>query len=181
MGLPRDPSRPTILHYRGSSAPTPAAGVRSTVCDPLRRVMRPRGAVTVGSVDAGCGRGSSHHGACQAAPDPRWSGSRDRSLAGGIARARSRDAPASATAASIRRRDRVAAESDSIWSWRGQLEQSRTMSAPRPAAPGARPGWSARRPRPGYYRRWLVFGRRVNFDVPGHVRPGYVAEQLIDS
>ena len=25
---------------------------------------------------------------------------------------------------------------------------------------------------PGYERRWLVFGRRVNFDVPGHVRPG---------
>ncbi len=31
---------------------------------------------------------------------------------------------------------------------------------------------------PGYYRRWLLFGRRVNFDVPGHVRPGYTAEQL---
>lgn len=31
---------------------------------------------------------------------------------------------------------------------------------------------------PGYYRRWLVFGRRVNFDVPGHVRPGYHAEEL---
>lgn len=31
---------------------------------------------------------------------------------------------------------------------------------------------------PGYERRWLLFGRRVNFDVPGHVRPGYRAEQL---
>lgn len=31
---------------------------------------------------------------------------------------------------------------------------------------------------PGYYRRWLLFGRRVNFDVPGHVRPGYTAEVL---
>jgi hypothetical protein len=31
---------------------------------------------------------------------------------------------------------------------------------------------------PGYYRRWLMFGRRVNFDVPGHVRPGYTAEEL---
>ena len=32
---------------------------------------------------------------------------------------------------------------------------------------------------PGYERRWLVFGRRVNFDVPGHVRPGYKAEDLV--
>jgi SAM-dependent methyltransferase len=31
---------------------------------------------------------------------------------------------------------------------------------------------------PGYYRRWLMFGRRVNFHVPGHVRPGYTAERL---
>jgi 2-polyprenyl-3-methyl-5-hydroxy-6-metoxy-1,4-benzoquinol methylase len=33
---------------------------------------------------------------------------------------------------------------------------------------------------PGYERRWLLFGRRVNFDVPGHVRPGYRAEELVD-
>ena len=32
---------------------------------------------------------------------------------------------------------------------------------------------------PGFERRWLVFGRRVNFDVPGHVRPGYRAEELV--
>jgi SAM-dependent methyltransferase len=31
---------------------------------------------------------------------------------------------------------------------------------------------------PGYYRRWLVLGRRINFDVPGHVRPGYLADEL---
>ena len=31
---------------------------------------------------------------------------------------------------------------------------------------------------PGYERRWFVFGRRVNFDVPGHVRPGYRADEL---
>jgi SAM-dependent methyltransferase len=33
---------------------------------------------------------------------------------------------------------------------------------------------------PGYERRWLLFGRRVNFDVPGHVRPGYHADDLVD-
>jgi SAM-dependent methyltransferase len=32
---------------------------------------------------------------------------------------------------------------------------------------------------PGYYRRWLLFGRRVNFDVPGHVRPGYRSDELL--
>jgi SAM-dependent methyltransferase len=31
---------------------------------------------------------------------------------------------------------------------------------------------------PGYYRRWVFFGRRVNFDVPGHVRPGYQSLEL---
>ena len=31
---------------------------------------------------------------------------------------------------------------------------------------------------PGYERRWILFGRRVNFDVPGHVRPGYHADEL---
>ena len=31
---------------------------------------------------------------------------------------------------------------------------------------------------PGHDRRWLLFRRRVNFDVPGHVRPGYRAEEL---
>ncbi len=32
---------------------------------------------------------------------------------------------------------------------------------------------------PGYERRWILVGRRVNFDVPGHVRPGYRAEELV--
>jgi SAM-dependent methyltransferase len=32
---------------------------------------------------------------------------------------------------------------------------------------------------PGMYRRWFIFGRRVNFDVPGHVRPGYTLEDLL--
>jgi SAM-dependent methyltransferase len=33
---------------------------------------------------------------------------------------------------------------------------------------------------PGYYRRWLAFGKRINFDVPGHMRPGYLAEELVE-
>lgn len=32
---------------------------------------------------------------------------------------------------------------------------------------------------PGYERRWILIGRRVNFDVPGHVRPGYRADELV--
>lgn len=32
---------------------------------------------------------------------------------------------------------------------------------------------------PGYERRWILLRRRVNFDVPGHVRPGYHADQLV--
>ncbi len=32
---------------------------------------------------------------------------------------------------------------------------------------------------PGYYRRWWFFEWVVNFDVEGHVRPGYTQEQII--
>jgi SAM-dependent methyltransferase len=32
---------------------------------------------------------------------------------------------------------------------------------------------------PGYERRWILLGRRINFDVPGHVRPGYRGDQLV--
>jgi SAM-dependent methyltransferase len=46
--------------------------------------------------------------------------------------------------------------------------------------------WQALRPGgtlvvhvPGYERRWLLLRRRVNFDVPGHVRPGYRADELV--
>jgi SAM-dependent methyltransferase len=42
-----------------------------------------------------------------------------------------------------------------------------------------RPGGRAVVHVPGYERRWFVFGRRVNFDVPGHVRPGYRANELV--
>jgi SAM-dependent methyltransferase len=43
-----------------------------------------------------------------------------------------------------------------------------------------RPGGTLAIHVPGYERRWLLFGRRVNFDVPGHVRPGYRASELAD-
>jgi len=32
---------------------------------------------------------------------------------------------------------------------------------------------------PGYHRRWLLRGKRVNFHVPGHVRPGYHRDELV--
>ena len=41
-----------------------------------------------------------------------------------------------------------------------------------------RPGGRLVAHTPGYERRWILFRRRVNFDVPGHVRPGYHADQL---
>lgn len=33
---------------------------------------------------------------------------------------------------------------------------------------------------PHYYRRWPVFKWKVNFDVPGHMRPGYHLPELIE-
>ena len=33
---------------------------------------------------------------------------------------------------------------------------------------------------PGYYRRWFLFGKSMNFDVTTHVRPGYTLEQIVD-
>lgn len=32
---------------------------------------------------------------------------------------------------------------------------------------------------PAHDRRWLIRGRRVNFDVPGHVRPGYHWDEIV--
>lgn len=31
---------------------------------------------------------------------------------------------------------------------------------------------------PGYYRRWLFFNWKINFDVEGHYRPGYTKEDI---
>src|SRR5262249_48572045 len=43
-----------------------------------------------------------------------------------------------------------------------------------------RPGGKLVNHVPGYERRWFLLGRRVNFDVPGHVRPGYRSEELVE-
>ena len=31
---------------------------------------------------------------------------------------------------------------------------------------------------PGYYRKWFFFGKKVNFNVKGHVRPGYMLRDI---
>lgn len=54
------------------------------------------------------------------------------------------------------------------------------ISAMRALREALRPGGRLVAHVPGYERRWLLFGRRVNFDVPGHVRPGYRAEELVE-
>jgi SAM-dependent methyltransferase len=53
------------------------------------------------------------------------------------------------------------------------------VSAMRALLAALRPGGRLVVHVPGYERRWLLFGKRVNFDVPGHVRPGYRAEELV--
>jgi SAM-dependent methyltransferase len=53
------------------------------------------------------------------------------------------------------------------------------VSAMRSLLSALRPGGRLVVHVPGHERRWLLFGRRVNFDVPGHVRPGYRAEELV--
>jgi SAM-dependent methyltransferase len=53
------------------------------------------------------------------------------------------------------------------------------VSAMRALLAALRPGGRLVAHVPGYERRWLLLGRRVNFDVPGHVRPGYRAEELV--
>ncbi len=54
------------------------------------------------------------------------------------------------------------------------------ISAMRALLEALRPGGRLVAHVPGYERRWLLFGRRVNFDVPGHVRPGYRAGELVE-
>ncbi len=41
-----------------------------------------------------------------------------------------------------------------------------------------RPGGLALFHVPGLYRRWLLLGKHTNFDVRGHVRPGYTLEEI---
>jgi SAM-dependent methyltransferase len=53
------------------------------------------------------------------------------------------------------------------------------VSAMRALLQALRPGGRLVTHVPGYERRWIVFGRRVNFDVPGHVRPGYRANEFV--
>jgi SAM-dependent methyltransferase len=54
------------------------------------------------------------------------------------------------------------------------------LSAMRTLCRALRPGGTLVAHVPGYERRWFVFGRRVNFDVLGHVRPGYRADELAE-
>ncbi len=54
------------------------------------------------------------------------------------------------------------------------------LSAMKTLLQALRPGGTLVVHVPAYERRWLVFGRRVNFDVPGHVRPGYRAQELAE-
>lgn len=32
---------------------------------------------------------------------------------------------------------------------------------------------------PGYMRRWILFGWKVNFEIEGHFRPGYLLEDIV--
>ena len=53
------------------------------------------------------------------------------------------------------------------------------VAAMRTLLQALRPGGRLVAHTPGYERRWILLRRRVNFVVPGHVRPGYKAEDLV--
>jgi SAM-dependent methyltransferase len=53
------------------------------------------------------------------------------------------------------------------------------VTAMRTLRKALRPGGTLVLHTPAFYRRWVLFKKRVNFDVPGHERPGYLEEELL--
>ena len=168
----------------GSSVSTPgcwgrpANGLRIR----LRRVLP----ATEGSyrtiLDAGCGSGVFSYELAKRHPEAKVARHRQRSRAGRPGQRDRVTAPGSPTASSRRvTSPGWASTTPSTWSLSvdnlehvdDDIEAMRTLlHALRPGG-----GWWSMFPvtsADGY-----CLGRRVNFDVPGHVRPGYRAEELV--
>lgn len=176
--LSLDPSRSRFERLYANILGAPANGLRIR----LRRVLP----ATAGSyqtiLDAGCGTGVFSFELAKQHPEAQVVGVELEPVL--VARANEIARRAQLTNCSFREGDVTKLdfedEFDLVVSVDNFEHVEEDVEAMRTLLRALRPGGRLVAHVPGYERRWIFFGRRVNFDVPGHVRPGYKAEQLVD-
>jgi len=156
----------------------PANGLRIR----LRRVLPATGGSFCDILDAGCGQGVFSFELAKAHPEARVLGiDMDPAL---VARANVIAQRAGLTNCRFQIGDVTKLDYDAAFDLVVSVDNLEhvedDVTAMRGLLRALRPGGRAVVHVPGYERRWLVFGRRVNFDVPGHVRPGYRMNELVE-
>ncbi len=169
----------------GSNGSTPACSARPrTVCASGCGACcpRPPGRI-VDILDAGCGQGVFSFELAKAHPEAKLRRRRHGTHARRHARTRSRAGPdlrnCRFDVGDVTKLD-YDGEFDLVVSVDNLEHVEDDVTAIRGLMRALRPGGRAVVHVPGYERRWLMFGRRVNFDVPGHVRPGYRTNELVE-
>ena len=175
--LSLDPGRSRFERLYANLLGAPANGLRIR----LRRVLPATEGSYRAILDAGCGSGVFSYELAKRHPEARVVGvNSDPAL---VARAnqiakRAQLANCSFQEADVTKLD-FEDEFDLVVSVNNFEHVEDDIEAMRTLLHALRPGGRLVAHVPGYERRWIMFGRRVNFDVPGHVRPGYKADQLV--
>lgn len=172
-----DPGRGRFERTYARVLGAPANGLRIR----LRRVLPATDGVYRDILDAGCGSGVFSLELAKRHPEARVVGIElDPGL---VARANEMAQRAGITNVEFRQGDvtRLDFEAgfDLVVSVDNLEHVEDDVTAMRTLLRALRPGGRLVNHVPGYERRWFVLGRRLNFDVPGHVRPGYRTEELV--
>lgn len=175
--LALDPSRSRFERIYANLLGAPANGLRIR----LRRVLPATAGSYQAILDAGCGSGVFSFELAKRHPEAQVVGVDSEpdlvDRANAIA-ARAQLANCSFTEGDVTKLD-FEDEFDLVVSVDNFEHVEDDIEAMRTLLHALRPGGRLVAHVPGYERRWILFGRRVNFDVPGHVRPGYQADQLV--
>jgi SAM-dependent methyltransferase len=176
--LSLDPSRGRFERWYANLFGAPANGLRIR----LRRVLPATAGSYQAILDAGCGTGVFSFELAKLHPEAQVVGIELEPVL--VARANEIVRRAQLANCSFREGDVTKldfeAEFDLVVSVDNFEHVEDDVEAMRTLLHALRPGGRLVVHVPGYERRWILFGRRVNFDVPGHVRPGYKAEDLVD-
>jgi SAM-dependent methyltransferase len=175
--LSLDPGRSRFERTYARLIGAPANGLRIR----LRRVLPATDGVYRDILDAGCGSGVFSLELAKRHPEARVVGIElDPDL---VARANEMARRAGITNVEFRQGDVTKLDFDGAFDLVVSVDNLEHVEDDVTAMEGLlralRPGGRLVNHVPGYERRWFVLGRRVNFDVPGHVRPGYRAEELV--
>jgi SAM-dependent methyltransferase len=175
--LSLDPGRSRFERAYARFLGAPANGLRIR----LRRVLPATDGVYRDILDAGCGSGVFSMEIAKRHPDARVVGIElDPGL---VERANEMARAAGITNVEFRQGDVTRLDFDAQFDLVVSVDNLEHVEDDVTAMKGLlralRPGGRLVNHVPGYERRWFVIGRRVNFDVPGHVRPGYRSEELV--